>query len=910
VEAITIVLNGVEVSGSPGTTILNLAQESGVYIPTLCNDANLTPAGACRLCLVEDERNGALLASCVAPISPGMIINTRSQRVIEHRKKILKLLLASHPDSCLVCDKGNRCQLRKLAAEMGIGLVEFQRIPQTDVIEEVNPFIERDLSKCIMCGKCIRADQELVVEGAIDYMYRGTSVKAATFNDTPLEKSECTFCGVCTAICPTGAIMEKDRTYTGTATTTINTVCPYCGCGCTLSLGIKDGKVVCVRPVTEGAVNRGTLCVRGSYGYDFIHSPERLLRPLIKINGELKEATWKEALTKVADELKRIKETHGPGSLAVFGSSKCTNEENYLFQRFARGVLGTNNIDNGSRLYNASGRIGLGATIGYTGTTGTIDSLERSRVIIVIGADPEISAPVVAYAIKRAVKSRGAELIVIDPRRTPLTRFARLWLRPRIGTDIALLNGLARIIINEKKLDEEFVTRKTDNFTGWAKSLERYTATYVEGLTGIPKKNIQATARILAGAEEASIVYGNGITQQENGTNAVIAIANLAMLTGNTGRHGGIFALQRENNAHGACDMGALPGFLPGYQIINDAQNRKKFEERWNILIPEQTGLSALEMINAAGKGIIRGMFIMGENPVTNFPQPELVRSALSSLEFLVAVDMFLTETAGLASVVLPAASFAEKEGTFTNFEGRVQQLRKAIEPAGDSLPDGEIIIRLCREMGMPVPYTFPQHVAEEIEEMVPFYHHAVYSDVEAAALEPGEMEGEGPGTRRLYNGLFPSGFGRFTSVDYIPPQDAATPEFPLTLVVGSSRYHFGAGTRSSRSARLKKFAPEAFLEISPSDAGNAIIDNGDKVTITSARGKFTTSARISDDLPPGVLYIPISFPATPVYGLFSNSIDHQAKAPALKSCAVKLERIATDGQAERATSNKPETNR
>jgi formate dehydrogenase alpha subunit len=896
VEAITIVLNGVEVSGNPGTTILSLAQESGVYIPTLCNDANLTPAGACRLCLVEDERNGALLASCVAPISPGMVINTRSPRIIEHRKKILKLMLASHPDSCLVCDKGNRCQLRKLAAEMGIGLVEYQRIPQSDVIEEVNPFIERDLSKCIMCGKCIRADQELVVEGAIDYMYRGTSVKAATFNDTPLEKSECTFCGVCTAICPTGAIMEKDRTYTGTATTTVNTVCPYCGCGCTLSLGVKDGKVVYVRPAAEGAVNRGTLCVRGSYGYDFIHSPERLLHPLIKINGEFKESAWKEALTRVAEEFKRIKETHGPDALAVFGSSKCTNEENYLFQRFARSVLGTNNIDNGSRLYNASGRIGLGATIGYTGTTGTLDSLEHSRVIMVIGADPEISAPVVAYAIKRAVKSRGAELIVVDPRRTPLTRFARLWLRPRVGTDIALLNGLARIIINEKKLDEEFVTRKTDNFTAWAKSLEPYTIASVDELTRISKKDIQATARILAGAEEASIVYGNGITQQVNGTDAVIAIANLAMLTGNTGRHGGIFALQRENNAHGACDMGALPGFLPGYQIISDAQNRKKFEARWNTRLPEHAGLSALEMMEAAGKGMVKGMFIMGENPVTNFPQPALVQKALSSLEFLIATDMFMTETAGLASVVLPAAGFAEKEGTFTNFEGRVQQLRKAIEPAGDSLPDGEIIIQLSRAMGTPLPYTSPLQVTEEIEEMVPFYHRAAYSDAEAVAFEPGEMEGDSPGTRRLYNGLFPSGFGRFTSVDYIPPKDGATPEFPLTLLVGSSRYHFGAGTRSSRSARLKRFAPEAFLEINPADAADAGINDGDKVKITSARGELTTSARLSNTLPPGVLYMPISFPSTPVYGLFSNNIDHQAKAPALKSCAVKLERMVADG--------------
>jgi len=896
VETITIVLNGVEVSGYPGTSILDLARESGVYIPTLCHDPNLAPAGACRLCLVEDERNGALLASCVAPISPGMVIKTNSPRVVEHRKKILKLMLASHPDSCLVCDKGNRCQLRKLAAEMGIGLVEYQRIPQSDIIEEVNPFIERDLSKCIMCGKCIRVDQELVVEGAIDYMHRGTAVRAATLNDMPLEKSECTFCGACVAICPTGAIMEKNRTSTGTATTTVTTVCPYCGCGCTLSLGVKDGRVVYARPTEKSPVNRGSLCVRGSYGYDFIHSLERLNHPLVKVNGEFKEATWEEALTHVADGLKRIKEAHGADALAVFGSSKCTNEENYILQRFARGVLGTNNVDNGSRLYNAASRSGLGATIGYAGTTGSLDALERSRVIMVIGADPEISAPAVAYTIKRAARFKGAELIVIDPRQTQLTQFARLWLRPAVGTDVALLNGLAKVIIDEKKLDVEFVTRMTDNFAGWSKSLEVFTPGKVEEITGIPRKDVQMAARILAGAEKSSIVYGNGITQQVNGTDAVIAIANLAMLTGNAGRRGGIFALQRENNAHGACDMGALPDFLPGYQSLDDAQNRKKFEERWSIHLPARPGLTVLEMIEAARTGTVKGMFIMGENPVASFPQLALVKKSLSSLDFLVVTDMFLTETARLASVVLPAASFAEKEGTFTNFEGRIQRVRKAIEPAGNSLPDSDIIKRLAGMMGSPMPYTSPQQVMDEIEEMVPFYHYFAYTDVDKVGLDLSEVGGNTPETRRLHRGLFPSGFGRFTSVEYIPPQDIATNEYPFTLMVGSCRYHFGAGSRSSRSARLMRFSPEAFLEISPADAKDLGIGDGDKVKAISAQGELLALARVSDTLPGGLLYMSISFPASPVYELFSNIIDQRNKAPALKLCAIKLERIAENG--------------
>lgn len=895
-EAVTITLNGVEVSGYAGTTILDLARESGIYIPTLCHDPNLASTGACRLCLVEDERSGALHASCVTPIAPGMTINTNSPRVVEHRKKILELMLASHPDICLVCDKGNRCQLRKLAAEMGIGLIEFQRIPQLDVIEEVNPFIERDLSKCIMCGKCIRVDQELVVEGAIDYMDRGTMAKPATLNDMPLEKSECTFCGACVAICPTGALMEKERVYTGTATTVVTTVCPYCGCGCTLCLGIKDGRIVEARPAVDSPVNRGALCVRGNYGYDFIHSPQRLTRPLIKVDGELQETTWEEALAQVAEGFGRIKEEHGAGTLAVFGSSKCTNEANYLLQRFARGVLGTNNIDNGSRLYSAASRTGLGASIGYAGTTGSLDALERSRVIMVIGANPEISAPAVAYAIKRAARFKGAELIVIDPRNTPLSQFAGLWLRPGVGTDVALLNGLARVIIDEKRLDVEFVTRMTDNYAGWVKSLQNYTPGHVEKVTGIPKKDIQMAARLLAGAEEASIVYGNGITQYTSGTDAVAAIANLAMLTGNTGRRGGIFALQRENNAHGACDMGALPDFLPGYQSVDEAENRKRFEERWGCSLPAEAGLSALEMMEAAGEGKVKGMFIMGENPVASFPQPALVKKALSSLDFLVVTDMFPTETVKFASVVLPAASFAEKEGTFTNFEGRVQRLHQAIGPFGDSLPDVEVLFRLAEIMGSPMPYASHQEVMQEIEEMVPFYRHVAYADADSMGLDWGDVESNSPGTRRLHKGLFPSGFGRFSPVEYKSPVDVAADGYPFTLMVGSSRYHFGTGSRSSRSARLSRFSPGAFLEISGVDAADLGIGDGDNVRVLSAQGELSTTAKVSNTLPHGLLFIPVSFPDSPVYELFDTVLDPQAKAPALKSCAVRLERTAGNG--------------
>ena len=891
-EAITITLNGREVSGHPGMTILELAQESGIDIPTLCHDPHLIPIGACRICLVEDELSGALSASCVTPIAPGMVINTDSPKVQERRRTIIKLILASHPDSCLVCDKGNRCELRQIASNMGIGLVDLEKIPQLATIEEVNPFIERDLSKCILCAKCIRADHELVVEGAIDYMYRGFASKPATLNDMSLEKSECTFCGTCVAICPTGALMEKNRVYSGTAPTTVSTICSFCGCGCSINLEVKDNQIVRARPGKESAVNRGTLCVKGSYGYDFVHSPERLTSPLVRVNGDFEAVTWEQALDLVASELNRIKETHGPSSLAFLSSSKCTNEENYLLQRFARSIMGTNNIDNGSRLYCAASIIGLGSAVGFPGTTNSLAALEQSDVMMVIGANLTSSAPIVGFAVKRAVKYKGAKLLLVDPQQTRLSSFAHLWLRPHIGTDIALINGMANVIVNEDLLDEEFVTRRTDNFEELSKDLAKYTPEYVEEVTGVPSEEVRRAARLFAGANLASIVYGDGITQHVTGTDSVIALANLTMLTGNIGLRGGIFALQRDCNGQGACDMGALHDLLPGYHRVENEQSRKKFEDRWGTKLPADAGLSAIEMIDQAREGKIKGMYIVGENPLLSFPNPALVKESLESLDFLVVQDMFLTETAKMANVVLPAASFAEKEGTFTNFEGRVQRVRKVIEPIGDSLPDGEIILRLSNVMGYPMPYSSLQQIMDEIQELVPLYQVVDYRDSEMKGISRAELDRDPLRNRRMYKGQFPSGFGRFSPVQYEPPRKISKDGYNLTLLAGSILYHSGTGSRSSRSPRLSEFSPEAFVEIGESDAKQVGISQGDQVRVISPAGEVTAVAKLTDTLPEGVVFMPICFPSTPVNRLFDITLDPRSKTPAIKACAIKLERI------------------
>jgi formate dehydrogenase alpha subunit len=892
-EMITITLNGREVSGHPGMTVLELASESGVHIPTLCNDPHLAPFGACRICLVEDERSGTLMASCVTPIASGMVVNTDSARVLERRRAIVRLMLASHPDSCLVCDKGNRCELRRIAADASVGLVGLQRIPQPALIKEVNPFLERDLSKCILCAKCIRADHELVVEGVIDYIERGFASRPATLNDTSLEKSDCTFCGTCVAFCPTGALMEKDSAYRGTTTIAVKTICPSCGCGCGISVEVKDNRIVRCRPDMDSPVNRGTLCVRGSYGYDFVHSPERLTQPLIKVDGAFKETSWEEALEMAATGLKRIAEALGPGSLAVIGSPKCTNEENYLLQRLVRCALGTNNIDNGTRLYSAASCQGLGWNLGSPGTTNTLDNLENSDVILVVGTDPTSSAPLVGYAIKRAVRQKGARLILVDPRVTRLSSFAHLCLKPKVGTDVALLNGLARSIVDENLLDDEFVTRRTDNFEAFHRGLKQYTPAWVEQTTGVAGQELCSAARMFATAKQASIVFGRGLTQQSTGTDAVMALANLAMLTGNVGYgSGGVYALQDDCNGQGACDMGVMPSFLPGYQSTDDPQALKRVTARWGPCDPCGPGLTAVEMIQQAAAGKIKAMYIVGENPAASFPHLALVREALTSLDFLVVQDMFLTETARLATVVLPASSFAEKEGTFTSFEGRVQGLRKAIDPVGNSLPDWRIILQLAKRLGHPMPYSSLEGVMDEIEELVPFYHGTGYAGAGAKGFDKAELDNPPLGAKRLHKGQFPTTFGRFSSVRYVPPREAPGNGYPLSLITGTSLYRFGSGSRSSRASRLIRFLPEAAIEICGGDASRLGVDAGDRVRVISPVAEISARAKITDTLSEGVVFMPSAFADSPVNALFGIDLDPQSKTPAMKACRVRLERI------------------
>ncbi|MFP3975125.1 MAG: formate dehydrogenase subunit alpha [Dehalococcoidia bacterium] len=891
-QTITITLDGIEVSGQAGMTILDLARESGVYIPTLCYDSHLKPYGACRICLVEDERSGRLLASCVTPIAPGMVINTRSEKVLESRRTIVKLMLASHPDSCMVCDKGNRCELRHIAAELGVGLTDFQRLPHPAEIKEVNPFLARDFSKCILCAKCIRACQELVVEGAIDYLDRGFLSRPATVGDTPLENSECTFCGTCLALCPTGALTEKIKPYHSTATKVVSTVCPFCGCGCNIDLEINANQITRAKPSDQVSPNGATLCARGSFGYDFVQSPDRLTAPLVKKQGEFEEVSWEEALDTVAERFKKIKNEYGADSLAVLGSTKCTNEEAYLLQKFARCVIGTNNVDNGGRIYNSSIRSGLQTSLGYPASTNPVEDIEESDVILLLGADPTASAPMVSYAIKRAIKDKGTKLLLIHPLRTKLASFAHMWLNPNAGTDATLINGVMRAIINEELWDQDFVARRTEDFESLITSLQKYTPEQVEEVTGIRPDDLHEIARAFAGANSAAIVCGSGVAQQVNGSLTVTALANLAMLTGNIGKAGGgIYTLQQDCNGQGTADMGCLPDYLPGYQHLESDAVREHFEQRWGVNLPVSPGLTALEMLEHTKSGNISGMYIIGENPALSFPGLSFVREALSSLDFLVVQDLFLSETAKMADVVLPAASFAEKEGTFTNFERRIQRLHEAISPLKEALPDWQIIQKLAQKMDYSMSYSAPQDIMEEVKQLVPTYSGFDYEGTQMPAMYWPKSNVDRSGTRRLYEAGFPEGCGHFSAVEYETTLAEFDKEYPMQLLVGNVLFQFGSGTRSSRSARLSGMLHEAFVEINGSDAADLSIQDGEKVTVASPAGKVEANARINRALPQGRVFMPGSFPQSPVTELFDLTLDPVSKGPSLTSCQVRVEK-------------------
>jgi formate dehydrogenase alpha subunit len=705
-----------------------------------------------------------------------------------------------------------------------------------------------------------------------------------------LREVGCKFCGACVDSCPTNALTDLSTRGIAKPDRIVTTICPYCGVGCQLRLEVKDERIIASKPDPDGPANRGQACVKGRFGIaEFVHHPERLTTPLIRRNGELKEASWDTALDLVANKLRG----YAPREIGVIASAKCVNEENYVIQKFARAALGTNNVDHCARLCHAPTVAGLAQSFGSGAMTNSISEIGNAACILAIGTNTTEAHPVIGLEIIRAVKSAG-KLIVANPMEIDLCRFASLWLRHSPGTDVALLMGMMRVIVEEKLYDSVFIKDRCENFDAFRESLKDFDLDFVEQVTRVSRDKIIEAARMFAGNNPASIIYSMGITQHSHGTDNVLATANLAMLTGNIGKpSSGVNPLRGQNNVQGACDMGALPNVYSGYQAVSDPVSRGKFEAGWGCSLPPSPGLTLVEMVEAAYGKDIKALYLIGENPALSDPDVQHVQKALAQLEFFVVQDIFLSETASFAHVILPAASSVEKDGTFTNTERRVQRVRKVIEPIGNSRPDWWIVCQIARRLGAKgFEYNHPSDILEEIRKLTPSYRGISYQRLENGGLQWPCPVDDHPGTPILHTNTCVRGKGRFIPLKYVPPGEIPDADYPLILTTGRSLYHYHTGTMTRKVIGLNIIEPEGVVEISPKDASQIGIAQGDKVKVSSRRGEVIAKAKVTEAMPSGVVFMTFHFAESAANILTNPKLDPVAKIPEFKVAAVKVEKV------------------
>ncbi|KIX13884.1 molybdopterin-dependent oxidoreductase [Dethiosulfatarculus sandiegensis] len=889
-QAVTLTLNGQTISARAGSTILEVARIHGIYIPTLCHADFLRPIGACRICQVEDKKRGVVVPACVTKITDNMEIETDSERVKRNRLNILRLLMASHPESCLVCEKGNTCELRALAAKLGLGDHGLDRMPYHPRTEDRGPFMARDLSKCIMCAKCLRADQDLVVEGVIDYNKRGFDAHPATLFSLPLDAAACTFCGTCLEVCPTGAIYEKGKPLINHSAETAESICPFCACGCGLSLSHNHQTVISVKAgLRKNGPASHTLCVRGRFGLDHLNSPQRLATPLLRYKNGFEPISWDQAIQTMQQKFGDLAKEHGPDCLGFLGGVKSTNEENYLLQKLARIAFGTNNLDSSSALYWTPFAQTILKATGFAAGAITLADLEKTSLIMLIGTDLTQEAPLAGYAVKRAVK-KGARLIVLDPLRHQLTSRADFFLNPQPGGELNLLLALIKTLLDQDLINHEFVDSKTKGLTEMIQELEKIKFPAEPESNGVEPELIEQAAKALSRAESACLVFGKRLMSLPDSVALAGAVVNLALITGNLGREGaGILPVLSDANSQGSLDMGLSPKLLPGHRPVDDSQAQAQLKRLWGKEPPNQAGLDYDAMIKAADQGDLKGLFLLAENPVETLPAGDDVAKALDKLEFLVACDMFLTKSARQATLVLPLRGPAETGGTMTSLERRVKAFAPAIPSPGDFPPLWQVLTRLAASLGHDWGYKSVDEIMAEIQRAAPLYHDLSTRDLEdRSSIWP--VPGNELVADTLPHGIgLPDGQAVFQPMHQVHKPQPVIKGYPYTLFVGLDLPHFGQGVRTGHSPRMIKAQSTAFAGMAPKDYERLELTPEDQILIRSPQGSLKLPVRPDPRLDKGMVFISAAAPAAQVNHLFEAN-SSPARLPCY--CRVSLRKV------------------
>jgi formate dehydrogenase alpha subunit len=928
-----VTIDGRTVEASAGQTVLEAARDAGITVPTLCYHPDLSVAGSCRLCLVQVEHAPALAAACALPISEGMVVHTETPALADHRRRVLEMLLRHYSDAG-VADAAEESEFQRWVRHYGARPPEDAATSGRAVDSDPNPFVWVDLNKCILCTRCVRACAEVQGRFVWGVGHRGEHTSIIAGVDTTMLDARCESCGACAAYCPTGALADKMSIGRGKPDKVVATICGYCGVGCGLNVHVKNGAIVRVASDAAAPVNGMSLCVKGRYGYDFVHHPDRLTKPRIRrylVEGRAKqtattperawvEVGWDSALDLVAKKLAEIKHAAGPDAIGVLASAKCTNEENYLMQKFARQALGTHNVDHCARLCHSSTVAGLTMAFGSGAMSNCMEDIaSAARAMLLIGSNVTEQHPVFGAMIRQAVLRRGLQLVVADPRKIDITEFAALHVRQMPGTDVALINGLMHVILQNNWQDQKFIDERCEGYAEFRAAVGRYTPERVAAITGVSAGDLQKAAAILARNKPMAVVWAMGITQHTSGVRNVLSLANLQMLLGNLGvRGGGVNPLRGQNNVQGACDMGALPNVFPGYQTVTDPAITAKFDADWalepgvdaadgtpHLALSDTPGRTVTEMVEAFGAGAMKALYILGEDPAMTEPDVNHVRRCLQTGEFLVLQEIFPSETAAFADVLLPGAAFAEKAGTFTNTERRVQLVRPAIDPPGEACADWAITAELARrvlahEGRQPVgpfaawDYRDPSHIMEEIAALTPSY-----AGISHARLERGDNlhwpvpHAGHPGTPVLHVGEFPCGRGRFHAVEHAPPAEIPDADYPFVLTTGRVLYHWHGGELTRRAKGLTEQCPHAQVELNPADAAKLALDGHNTVRVRSRRGEMTAEALVTERVPQGIVFGNFHFPgAQNVNNLTIGALDPLAKIPEYKACAVALEAV------------------